>query len=120
VQTLVTACSSDAGCYLTALTKSENQDQNKQFVGIKAGYMLAVLGNEQIRDKLVDSLGSINNAALRYVSAQVIDKLSPKGSKAVSDKLAKIIETNDKSADREKAAGDAPLKQVMYRLDARG
>lgn len=120
VQTLVTACSSDAGCYLTALTKSENQDQSKQFVGIKAGYMLAVLGNEQIRDKLVDSLGSINNAALRYVSAQVIDKLSPKGSKAVSEKLARIIETNDKSADREKAAGDSPLKQVMYRLDARG
>jgi hypothetical protein len=31
-----------------------------------------------------------------------------------------IIERNAKSPDRDKAMGDAPLKQVMYRLSARG
>jgi hypothetical protein len=37
----------------------------------------------------------------------------------VSAKLNAIITKNAKSADREKAAIDNGLKQVMYRIDAR-
>ncbi|MEI9952318.1 MAG: FHA domain-containing protein [Pseudomonadota bacterium] len=96
--------------------KGENQDRAKQFVGIKAGYMIGILGDEQSRDEVVKGIDSVTNAALRSVSATVIDHLSPKGSKDVAAKLNAVIEKNAKSPDREKSAGDSPLKQVMYRL----
>jgi len=93
--------------------------QANQFAGVKAGYMIGILGNDSTRDELVGVIDGIGNAAVRFVAAQAIDHLTPKGSKPVSDKLGAIIAKNAKSADREKAAYDAPLKQVMYRIDAR-
>jgi HEAT repeat protein len=117
---LLKACGDRAPCYVEAIQKGENQDRKNQFVGIKAGYMAAILGNEQTRDEIVSRLDSIENAAIRFVAAQAIDKLSPKGSKASVDKISAIIEKNAKSPDRDKALGDAPLKQVMYRIAARG
>jgi hypothetical protein len=119
-ESLLKACGDRAPCYVEAIQKSENQDRKMQFTGIKAGYMAGIYGNEQTRDEIVSRLDGIDNAALRYVSAQVIDHLSPKGSKAAVDKMNFIIERNAKSPDRDKAMGDAPLKQVMYRLSARG
>lgn len=120
VEAVVGECKEDVNCYLAAIQKPENQKIDNQFKGIKAGYMIAMLGNEQVRDKLVDALANIPNAGLRFVASQAIDRLSPKGSKAVADKLNTIITTNDKSPDRDKAQGDVSLKQVMYRLYARG
>jgi HEAT repeat protein len=117
---LLKACGDRAPCYVEALQKSENQDRKTQFTGIKAGYMAAIFGNEQTRDEIVSRLDSIDNAAVRFVSAQAIDKLSPKGSKTAVDKMGAIIEKNAKSPDRDKAMSDAPLRQVMYRLSARG
>lgn len=117
---LLKACGDRAACYVEALQKSENQDRKTQFTGIKAGYMAAIYGNEQTRDEIVNKLESINNAAVRYVASLAIDKLSPTGSKSAVDKMTAIIEKNAKSPDRDKAMGDAPLKQVAYRLAARG
>jgi len=117
---LLKACGDRAPCYVEAIQKSENQDRKTQFTGIKAAYMAGIFGNEQTRDEIVSRLDSIDNAAVRFVSAQAIDKLSPKGSKVAVDKMNTIIERNAKSPDRDKAMGDAPLKQVMYRLSARG
>lgn len=119
VDKLLKACGDRVPCYVTALQKGENQDRANQFVGIKAGYMIGILGNDQNRDQVVSGLDSVTNAALRAVSATVIDHLSPKGSKEVAAKLNAIIERNAKSPDREKSAGDSPLKQVMYRLESR-
>ncbi len=119
VDNLVKACGDRVPCYVTALEKPENQEQANQFAGIKAGYMIGILGNEQNRDEIVSGIGSITNAALRFVSAEVIDHLSPKGSKDAASKLTAVIEKNAKSPDREKSAGDSPLKQVVYRLEAR-
>lgn len=116
---LVKECGDRAPCYLAAMEKSENQDQKNQGVGIKAGYMVAMLGSEQVRDQLIAALPSLENAALRYVAAAVIDKLSPKGSKEAADKLQAIIEKNKKSGDANKIAGDYPLQQVMVRIRAR-
>lgn len=113
------ACKDDVGCYIGLMQKPENQKVDNQFIGIKAGYMVAILGNEAARDKLVDGLGSIPNAGLRFVASQAIDKLSPKGSKAAADKLNAIITKNAKSPDRDKAQGDTSLKEVMFRLYAR-
>ncbi len=81
--------------------------------------MIAIFGNDAARDELLGVLDSINNAAVRYTAGQAIDHLTPKGSKPVAEKLNAIISKNAKAADREKAANDAPLKTVMYRIEAR-
>ena len=113
------ACGDRAACYVANIQKPENQEQATQFSGVKAGYMIGILGNDSTRDELVGVIDGINNAAVRFVAAQAIDHLTPKGSKPTSDKLGAIIAKNAKSADREKAAYDSSLKQVMYRIDAR-
>lgn len=118
-EALMKACGDRVSCYLAAIEKSENQDKKTQFTAIKAGYMLGILGNEQTRADLIDRLGSLTNGEVRFVAAQTIDQLSPKGSKESAEKLRKIIDKNAKSPDRDKAMADAPLKQVMFRLEAR-
>ena len=119
VDTLVKACGDRAACYVAAIQKSENQEQVNQFTGVKAGYMIAILGSDSARDDLVAALPSITNASVRYVASLAIDRLTPKGSKAVTEKLNALIAKNAKSADRDKATGDEPLKTVLYRIDAR-
>jgi HEAT repeat protein len=119
VEPLVGKCKEDAACYLEALKSPDNQSEANQFVGIKAGYMVAIFGNEGTRDQLVAGLKPITNASLRHVAGQTIDVLTPKGSKSIADKLRAIIDENAKSPDKDKAAGDNSLKQVMYRLEAR-
>lgn len=116
---LLKACGDRVDCYLANVEKGENQDKTRQQAGIKAGYMIGEYGDEKARGELIQRLDSIDNAAVRFVAAQTIDYLSPKGSKDAADALDKIIEKNAKAADKNKAAGDAPLKQVMYRIRAR-
>ncbi len=113
------ACGERVPCYLSELEKSENQDQKNQFSGIKAGYMLGVLGSDGTRDEIIKRFDVMENAALRFVAAQAIDHLAPKGSTADADKLQAIIDKNAKSADRAKIQGDQPLKEVMYRIRSR-
>lgn len=117
---VVDACKEDAACYLKEMEKSENQDKKNQFAAIKAGYMLGIYGSDKIRDEMIEAMESFENAGVRFVAAQTIDHLTPKGSSDVAKKLEAIIEKNKKSGDRDKMAGDEPLKQVMYRVDGRG
>ncbi len=119
VDALLKACGDRVPCYVTSLQKPENQDQANQFVGIKSGYMIGILGNEESRDEVVKGIDSVTNASVRFVSGVVIDHLSPKGSKDAAAKLGAVIDKNAKSPDREKSAGDSSLKTVMYRLEAR-
>lgn len=118
-ESLTKACTDRVACYLAAIEKGENQDKDKQFAGIKAGYMAAIFGNEQTRDALIERLDAIDNAAVRFIAAQAIDHLSTKGSKAAAEKLDRIIKKNLKTADTNKIQGDRPLKQVMYRIESR-
>lgn len=118
-ESLLNACKNKVDCYLAAIEKDENQDRKNQFVAIKAAYMLGVLGDEGTRDELVKRMGNIYNAAVRFTAALAIDHLSPKGSAAAADELQKQVDANLKSADAEKIAGDAPVKQVIYRLRSR-
>lgn len=117
---VVTACDKNAECYLKEMEKSENQDQKNQFAAIKAGYMIGIYGNDKVRDEMVEALESFENAGVRFVAAQTIDHLTPKGSADIAKKLNDVIQKNKKSGDGDKVAGDAPLKQVMYRIDGRG
>ncbi|HEX2878712.1 MAG TPA: hypothetical protein VHO25_04170, partial [Polyangiaceae bacterium] len=116
---LLKSCGDKAACYLTEMEKSSNQDVKSQFTAIKAGYMLAIFGNEQTRDDIVKHMDSFENAAVRYVAVQAVDRLSPKGAPATADQLSAIIQKNAKTADGDKIAGDEPLKQIMYRLRSR-
>lgn len=116
---LVKQCTDKADCYLSEMEKSTNQEQATQFVGIKAGYMGAILGGDAQRDELVKRIDSFENAAVRFVAAQTIDHLSPKGSKEAAAALRKVVAKNAEGGDKNKMAGDAPIKQVMYRIEAR-
>jgi HEAT repeat protein len=116
---LLQACGDRVQCYLAAIEKHENQEQKNQFVGIKAGYMTGIFGDEKARDGLIERLDAIENAAVRFTAAQTIDFLSPKGSIEAADSVERIIERNKKSADQNKIQGDNPLKQVMYRIRSR-
>lgn len=118
-ESLLKACGDRAPCYVEAIQKPENQKPATQFTAIKAGYMAGILGNEQTRDEIVDRLDGVENAAARFVAAQAIDHLSPKGAKAAVTKMEAIIDKNAKSPDRDKAMGDAPLRQVMFRVASR-
>ena len=119
VESVVVRCARDTSCYLEVLTHRETQDHNRQFAGIKAAYLIGMLGDTSTRDALVARLDRVTNAALRFVSAMAIDHLSPGGSLEVADDLRAIVEANSQSPDRERAAGDAPLAEVMLRLEAR-
>lgn len=116
---LLKQCGDRSACYLTTMEKSENQEPNTQFIAIKSAYMVGIYGDEKARDSIVERLTSLENAAVRYTAAQTIDYLSPKGSKEAADAIDKVLQANIKSADKDKIAGDAPLKQVMYRIRAR-
>jgi hypothetical protein len=116
---LVNACKENASCYLGEMEKSTNQEQKNQFVAIKAGYMAAIFGNDAARDEIINRMDSFENAAIRFVASQTLDHLCPKGSKEVAQKLKAIIDKNAEGGDQNKIQGDYPLKQVMYRIEAR-
>jgi hypothetical protein len=116
---VVKSCGKEVSCYLDATQKPANQSEKNQFSGIKAAYMVGVYGNEKVRDQLVAAIDPISNAAVRFTAAKVIDHLSPSGSTAAADELQKLVDANLKRGDSNKIAGDAPLKQVIYRLRSR-
>ncbi|OQX68739.1 MAG: hypothetical protein B6A08_08640 [Sorangiineae bacterium NIC37A_2] len=119
-EAVVKECGDKVACYLEAVEKSVYQEEKNQLGAIKAAYMIGVLGNAESRDELIKHLDGIDNAAVRFVAAQTIDYLTPKGDQAVQDALNAIIDKNAKSPDTHKAAGDSGLRQVSYRLLARG
>lgn len=86
--------------------------------GLKS-LLARVHGSAQTATDLIDRLGAVDNAAVRYSVSQAIDSLLPKGSKEAAQKINLVITANEKTADRNKIAGDAPLKQVMYRIETR-
>lgn len=118
-QDVLDACKADKTCYLKEVESGKNQDQKNQFVGIKAGYMLAMEGDTKVRDELVAMIDEIENAAIAYVAAAAIDHLTPNGSTEVADKLDEIVEKNKKAADRDKMLRDKPIRDVSYRIRAR-
>lgn len=116
---VIKSCGKEANCYLDAATKAARQGDRAQFAGIKAAYMVGIFGDEKVRDQLVSGVDPISNAAVRFTAAKVIDHLSPTGSTSAADELQKLVDANIKRGDQEKMAGDAPIKQVIYRLRSR-
>jgi HEAT repeat protein len=116
---LLGACGTKVDCYLGKLVEPASQEEATQFQGIKSAYMIGILGGPDVRQKLVDALPKLPNAALRFVSSQIIDHASPKGDTGLATTLQKILDDAEATKDSNKIAGNAPFKMVIYRLNAR-
>lgn len=116
---VITACKTDAACFLAESKKSANQGDKSQMAAITALYSAAALKGPSIGKELVDSIGDYEKSELRLVAADIIDHHHPNGSKELADALQKIVDKNKNSMDKDKAAADKPLRDVMYRLRAR-
>lgn len=113
------ACGDKVDCYLTEVEKTDNQSEKNQLAGIKAAYMIGVLGDAKARDALVERLSSLENDAVHFAALGSIDVLSPKGAPEVVKTLEELIEKNEKSADAGKLSKNSPLKQIAYRISVR-
>lgn len=116
---MLKACGDKVDCYFGKLVEPASQEEKTQFQGIKALYMIGVLGGPEVRQKLVDTLPKLSNAALRYISGQIIDHHSPKGDPALAASLQKIVDEGEASKDPLKMQGNSSFKTVIYRLNAR-
>jgi HEAT repeat protein len=113
------SCGDKVDCYLTEVEKTDNQSEKNQLAGIKAAYMIGVLGDAKARDSLVERLSSLENDAVHFAALGAIDVLSPKGAPEVVKTLEEMIEKNEKSADAGKLSKNSPLKQIAYRISVR-
>jgi hypothetical protein len=113
------ACGDNVGCYVSKIQEPAVQEQKMQFAGMKAGYMLAILGNPGTSMEIAKALPKVKNAAVRFVAVQAIDHLTQKDTAAVADALQKVVDDNKKRDDRNMMQADAPVKEVIYRLRAR-
>jgi hypothetical protein len=118
-KTLLEACGDKVDCYLGKLTDPAMQTDDKQFQGIKSAYMLGVLGDASAKAKIVAALPKISHPAIRFATVSVLDALSPKGDAAVAGQLQAIVDDAVEKKNQEKMRLNSPLKQVIYRLNAR-
>ncbi len=116
---LLQACGDKLECYLAKLADPAVQDEKQQFTGIKAIYMVGILGSPDVRDKLLDLMPKLKNSAIRGLAASVIDFHSPKGDKAVADKLQKIVDDVDVKKDPAMMATQSHFRYTIYRLNAK-
>jgi len=106
-------------CWLAILVEPASQKRKSQYRGIKAAYMLAVIGKPSTRQALVRALPKVTNSAVRFVVAGALDRLSPQGDRGLADQLEAIVQANVRSGDRNKIQADHPLKTVIARLRVR-
>ena len=119
VTDMLKACGDKVDCYFGKLVEPASQEEKTQFQGIKAAYMIGVLGGPEVRQRLIDSLPKLPNAALRFIVGQVIDQHSPKGDTALAAALQKVVDDGDATKDQIKISGNSSFKTVIYRLNAK-
>lgn len=116
---LAQRCAKSASCYVGEMANAANQTQSTQFIAIKAGYMAVVFADAKTRDEILTKLDAFENRAVRFVAAQAIDHLSPTGSREAAATLRAVLDRNAEHRDPVLTATDAPLRQVLVRLEAR-
>jgi len=119
VEPVVMACRGDVACYLAEVQKPDNQTPSNQAAGMKAAYMLGVLGGPAERDALVAALPSLENAAVHGVALKSIDALTPTSSPELLRALNEQVAKNEQSEDAEDRFRNTLLKRVLYRISAR-
>ena len=116
---LLEQCKQDAACYLTEAKKGSNQTKNNQIVAIKGIYAFQNIKGAESAKVLAEEMPSFEAAAIRYTAAQAIDHHSPKGNAALAKSLEEIVEKRKNSPDKAKVAADKPVRDAVYRLNAR-
>lgn len=116
---VLNACGDKTECYLAKLEEAAVQEKGEQFQGIKSAYMLGILGSDKTRMEIVKRFPAIKNAAIKFTSGQALDFLAPKGDQAAADEIGKQLEANVAKGDHNVIAGDAPLRQIRFRLLSR-
>jgi hypothetical protein len=118
-KTVLNACGDKVECYLAKIEEAAVQEKTEQMIGIKASYMLAILGNDKTRMEIVNRFPKIKNAAIKFAAGQALDHLAPQGDKAAADEIEKQVQANIAKGDRNLISGDSPLRQIRFRLLAR-
>ncbi|HEY4121033.1 MAG TPA: hypothetical protein VGM56_24385 [Byssovorax sp.] len=116
---LLTECGDKIECYIGKISDSKANAQDTQFIGVKAAYMIGVLGKPEVRAQVVSALPKASNTVVRGVAVFAVEFLSPKGDKAIADSLQKLVDANEASKDGNKTASDPDYRRVIYRLNAR-
>ncbi len=117
---LLTNCKDSVDCYFAALTNKDNQAIAKEFTGIKAAYMIGVLGKEADRQKLADAFPEITNGAVLATSMKALKILTPKGDVALADKVEALFTKAEeaKDEDLQRRFKNCPLLAAQLRARA--
>jgi hypothetical protein len=116
---VVDECGENVDCYVSKLVDPAALADKPQFAGIKAGYMLAILGKADTSRAILKVFPAIRNAAVRYIAVSAIDHLTQTDPLPVANALQAIIDEDRAKNDRNMMAADAPVRQIVYRLRAR-
>jgi len=88
---LLKECGDKLDCYTGKLVDPNVHVGDKQFIGIKAAYMVGILGTDAIKPKLLEMIPKVTGGAARFVVVQAIDHFSPKGDAAAGEKLLGML-----------------------------
>ncbi len=116
---LVTNCKDNVDCYVAKLTDEASQSKDGQFAGIKAGYMIAILGDPSVRSKIVDAIPKIDNGAVRFSALKALQALSPQGDADSAGKLLALLDKAEEAKDDKLVQEYQVFTQVAARLRAR-
>lgn len=118
-EAVLKACGDKVDCYVAKLSDPEANSEKGQFAGIKAAYMVGILGGEAAKPKILEQLPKVPNAAIKFVAVSAIDAHSPKGDAETAKILLKMVSDAEATKDPNKVAAVSPFKTVAYRLNAR-
>ncbi|MFO0549829.1 MAG: hypothetical protein U0271_15660 [Polyangiaceae bacterium] len=119
---LLTNCKDKVDCYFAALTEEKNLEKDKQFTAMKAAYMIAILGKEGDRAKLVDAAVKIDGPAapiVRFMILKAIEALSPKGDEASAKALDEAFDKAEEAKDEKRQQDFKIFVNAAARLRAR-
>ncbi len=112
-------CKDNVDCYVTKATDPKSQDKDGSAAGLKAIYMIEVLGKPEVKSKLLDNLQKFVHPGIKQQVLSTLLYFSPQGDKDVAGKLQALIDKADASKDQEAIQDAQPLKQTVALLNAR-
>lgn len=116
---LLKECADKLDCYMGKLADPNAHNGDKKFMGIKAAYMVGILGSDAIKPKLIELIPKITGDDARFVVVQSIDHFSPKGDAATGEKLVAMLKEAEDQKNATKKANYSYFRQFGFRLIAR-
>lgn len=113
---LIKECNEDGACYLK---KYLELGQKEGFGAVKAAFMVGVHGKEEMKMPIFEALPKMKNPDAASVGLQLLDHFSPKGDKALADRIQKMVDTANETKDEQKQREVRPFRDLLYRLNAR-